>query len=55
MISSDGVSQLQVDFVSCDARNTITTLRGILAIAANGRNVIYWSPATHSTQWIRNS
>ena len=55
MISSDGGSQLQVDFVSCDARNTITTLRGILAIAANGRNVIYWSPATHSTQWIRNS
>ena len=56
MISSDGGSQLQVDFVSCDdARNAITTLRGILAIAANGRNVIYWSPATHSTQWIRNS
>ena len=55
MISSDGGSQLQVDFVSCDARNTITTLRGILAIATNGRNVIDWSPATHSTQWIRNS
>ena len=53
--TSGGGSQLEVDFVSCDAQSTITMLRGSLEMAANGRNVIYWTPATHSTQWIRNA
>ena len=46
---------LDAKFATCGGNGGTESMRGTLEIAANGRNVLYWTPAKISTQWIRNA
>jgi hypothetical protein len=52
-IAEDGVVSVSAAFTACGGARDFNA-RGTLETATNGRNVLYWSPSTHSTQWIRN-
>jgi len=52
---ADGSVTLNAAFASCTDKDKPDSTRGTLSLATNGRNVLYWSPPTHNTQWIKNA
>jgi hypothetical protein len=55
-VAADGKVTVAAVFASCPADGkAASTALGSLDLATNGRNVMYWSPATLATQWIKNA
>ena len=55
--TADGIVTIDASFVPCAGQGEnvkVESARGSLVLATNQRNVIYWSPGTQNTQWIKN-
>jgi hypothetical protein len=50
---ADGTVTVNAVFASCTDASKLDSTRGSLSLATNGRNVMYWSPPVHNTQWIK--
>lgn len=55
VVIEGGSAVADLAFTTCGVDGSADAARATLEIAQNGRNALYWNPATLSSQWIRNA
>ena len=54
VVVTGDVASVDTSITTCGAGAGSEATRATLERATNGRNVLYWTPATVSTKWVRN-